>query len=318
MLKNQEYRLNELALFAGAGGGILAGQSLGWRTVCAVEYDSYAASILVARQDDGCLEPFPVWDDVRTFDGRAWQGVVDIVSGGFPCQDISSAGKGEGISGQRSGLWAEMARIIREVQPRYVYVENSPMLTSRGLDRVLGDLAQIGYDAAWGVLGADDIGANHIRKRIWIYACHSDFNSKSVAPKNDKASRMPDVLANSIGKRARSDNRGVWTKTTRAGRGSQADTSEKRKHTASIQTGKLRKAANSSKGRFSGPMSTQEAKPDADVEERPQVAQWWAVEPSLGRVANGVAHRVDRLKAIGNGQVPAVAAAAFRMLKQKL
>lgn len=311
-------RLNELALFAGAGGGILAGQSLGWRTVCAVEYDSYAASILVARQNDGCLEPFPVWDDVRTFDGRPWQGIVDIISGGFPCQDISAAGKGAGISGERSGLWQEMARIIREVRPRVVYVENSPMLTSRGLDRVLGDLAEIGYDAAWGVLGADDIGANHIRKRIWIYACHSYRHSKSDGAINGKAPRVSSLVADTRSKRARSDNRGVFTTTKRAGRGSQADTSEKRKHTASIQTGKLRKVANSSEGRFSGPMSTQEAKPDADVEARPQVAQWWAVEPDLGRVANGVAHRVDRLKAIGNGQVPAVAAAAFRMLKKKL
>jgi len=162
--------MNELALFAGAGGGILGGSLLGWRTVCAVEIDPYAQRVLLARQRDGILSPFPIWDDVRTFDGHPWAGHVDIVSGGFPCQDISAAGKGAGIDGERSGLWSEFARIIREVRPRFVLVENSPMLTSRGLGRVLGDLAELGFDAEWGVLGADDAGAPHIRKRIWILA----------------------------------------------------------------------------------------------------------------------------------------------------
>jgi len=162
--------LNELALFAGAGGGILGGHLLGWRTVCAVEWEPYPASVLCARQNDGLLPPFPIWDDVQTFDGRPWRGIVDVVSGGFPCQDISAAGKGVGIEGERSGMWREMARIIHEVRPRFVYVENSPMLTSRGLGAVLGDLAAMGFDAKWGVLGANDIGANHQRDRIWIRA----------------------------------------------------------------------------------------------------------------------------------------------------
>ncbi|MEY4300040.1 MAG: hypothetical protein RIR25_1276, partial [Verrucomicrobiota bacterium] len=162
--------MNELALFAGAGGGILGGHLLGWRTVCAVEWEPYPASVLIARQNEGFLLPFPIWDDVRTFDGRPWRGRVDVVSGGFPCQDISAAGKGAGIDGERSGMWTHMARIIREVGPRFVFVENSPMLTSRGLGRVLGDLAAMGYDARWGVLGAVDAGAPHRRDRIWIVA----------------------------------------------------------------------------------------------------------------------------------------------------
>jgi DNA (cytosine-5)-methyltransferase 1 len=86
--------LNELALFAGAGGGILGGHLLGWRTVCAVEWEPYPASVLCARQNDGLLPPFPIWDDVQTFDGNPWRGIVDVVSGGFPCQDISIAGGG--------------------------------------------------------------------------------------------------------------------------------------------------------------------------------------------------------------------------------
>jgi DNA (cytosine-5)-methyltransferase 1 len=160
--------MNELALFAGAGGGILGGKLLGWRTVCAVEWEPYPASVLCARQNDGLLPPFPIWDDVQTFDGHPWRGIVDVISGGFPCQDISAAGKGAGIDGERSGMWREMARIIHEVRPRFVFVENSPMLTSRGLGTVLGDLAAMGFDARWGVLGAADVGANHQRDRIWI------------------------------------------------------------------------------------------------------------------------------------------------------
>lgn len=162
--------MNELALFAGAGGGILGGHLLGWRTVCAVEFAAYPRSVLLARQRDGMLPRFPVWDDVRTFDGKPWRGHVDVISGGFPCQDISVAGKGDGLDGERSGLWSEMARIIGEVQPRFAFVENSPMLTSRGLDKVLGDLSTLGYDAEWGVVGADDAGAPHRRERIWIVA----------------------------------------------------------------------------------------------------------------------------------------------------
>jgi DNA (cytosine-5)-methyltransferase 1 len=158
--------LRELALFAGAGGGILGGKLLGWRTICAVEWDAYAASVLVARQNDGCLEPFPIWDDVQTFDGKPWRGRVDVVSGGFPCTDISCAGKGAGIDGEASGMWRHMARIIGEVRPRFVFVENSPMLVVRGLDRVLGDLAALGYDARWGVVGANAAGAPHRRDRI--------------------------------------------------------------------------------------------------------------------------------------------------------
>ena len=165
--------MNELALFAGAGGGILGGHLLGWRTVCAVEIEDYPRRVLLQRQADGFLPRFPIWDDVTTFDGKPWRGKVDVVSGGFPCQDISAAGKGKGLDGERSGMWEEMARIICEVQPRYAFIENSPMLTIRGLDRVLCDLTKMGFDAKWGVLGAADVGAVHQRDRIWIVAEHS-------------------------------------------------------------------------------------------------------------------------------------------------
>jgi DNA (cytosine-5)-methyltransferase 1 len=166
--------VNELALFAGAGGGLLASRLLGWRTVCAVENDPVAAGVLLARQNDGCLEPFPVWDDVRTFDGKAWRGVVDVISGGFPCQDISAAGKGAGLEGSRSGLWREMARIVGAVRPSFVFVENSPLLVRRGLANILVDLAGLGFDATWGIVSADSAGAPHERERFWLVAYDPD------------------------------------------------------------------------------------------------------------------------------------------------
>lgn len=177
--------MNELALFAGIGGGILGGKLLGWRTICAVERDIFARTILLARQDDGILPPFPIWDDIETFDGRPWQGIVDVVSGGFPCQDISpgnTQGKGEkNINGKRSGLWSEMARIIGEVRPRFVFVENSSMLVVRGIDRVLADLSEMGFDAEWGVMGADDSRFPQQRKRTWILAFNSnDFRREEI------------------------------------------------------------------------------------------------------------------------------------------
>ena len=186
--------MNELHLFAGIGGGILAGLMLEHRPVCAVEIDPFCRSVLVQRQNDGNLPPFPVWDDIRTFDATRWRGVVDVVCGGFPCQNISGASRkwSEGIFGPKSSLWFEMLRVIREVRPEYVFVENSPMLTARGLDVVLGGLAESGYDAEWMVLGADDVSryAPHIRKRIWILGKNTE--AEKIYP--DTTRRRSDAI----------------------------------------------------------------------------------------------------------------------------
>lgn len=163
-------RARTLHLFAGAGGGILADLLLGHQPVCAVEIDDHCQQVLSARQKDGSIPWFPIFGDVKEFNGHPWRGLVDIIAGGFPCQDISTAGRGAGISGSRSGLWSEFARIICEVRPAYVFVENSPVLLTRGIGTVLGDLAEMGFDARWGVLGAVDVGAPMQSDRLWIVA----------------------------------------------------------------------------------------------------------------------------------------------------
>jgi DNA (cytosine-5)-methyltransferase 1 len=167
-------KLNTFHLFAGAGGGILGDLLLGHNPIGACEIEQYPRDVLLARQRDGHLPSFPVWDDVATLDGNPWRGSVDVLCGGFPCQDISSAGSGAGITGERSGLWKEYARLIGEMRPKFVFAENSPLLRTRGLAVVLKDLDTMGYDARWCVLGADQFGAIHHRKRLWVLA--SDRN----------------------------------------------------------------------------------------------------------------------------------------------
>ena len=124
------HKLRTMHLFAGAGGGILADVLSGFTPVCAVEKDIYCQQVISARQKDGSLPWFPIFDDVQTFDGIPWRGLVDLVAGGFPCQDISVAGKGAGLAGKRSGLWFEYLRIIKEAQPRYIIMARyiRPML----------------------------------------------------------------------------------------------------------------------------------------------------------------------------------------------
>jgi len=167
--------MKELSLFSGAGGGLLASKYfLGWETVGYVENNEYCQKVIAQRIEDGLLDEAPIFTDIRSFnrDGFAnsYQGVVDVISGGFPCQDISCAGKGAGITGKRSGMWFEMETAIRTIRPRYVFIENSPMLLIRGFDRVLCGLSEMGYDARWGIISAADVGAPHLRKRIWIVA----------------------------------------------------------------------------------------------------------------------------------------------------
>jgi DNA (cytosine-5)-methyltransferase 1 len=301
--------MRELALFAGAGGGILGGHLLGWRTVCAVEWDAYAASVLVARQNDKILPPFPIWDDVQTFDGRAWRGRVDVVSGGFPCTDISTAGRGAGIDGEASGMWRHMARIIGEVRPQYVFVENSPALVHRGLARVLGDLAALGYDARWGVLGAADAGAPHRRDRIWIVA--ADADCVGDGKQHHHATSRPDVNESSVNV---ADAHGSFLERERISGGIQSDDSGawiSRAEAAFVADATSERLPQQRQRGHTGNRQTNRSWQANHIDHD---CQWWATEPDVGRVAHGVANRVDRLRCLGNGQVPEVVRLAWRTL----
>lgn len=353
-------KMNELALFAGAGGGILGGKLLGWRTVCAVERDAYASQVLAQRQNDGLLEAFPIWSDITTFDGKPWRGIVDVVSGGFPCQDISAAGKGAGIEGARSGMWKEMARIIGEVRPKYAFVENSPMLTTRGLGTVLADLAAMGFDAEWGVLSAADIGANHQRERIWIVAKQRNIFSHTEHDRDGRWKQQQESTAKEIKSRntkwklsntdlLRCENRQTKINTTNtrldalsefsASGANVADTNSKygiRWCKSQLTTSFSRKAWNKFTWRSNEVCNTSSIRQSRQRESiQPMCStkneNWqtniiksiskrsqWETEPNVGRVVNGLAFGMDRLKAIGNGQVPLCAATAFNLLRDRL
>lgn len=152
------------SLFSGAGCGDLGLEWAGFEHAWFCESDEYARKILALRWPG-----VPIYGDIRGVDFTAVPH-VDILAGGFPCQDISVAGKGAGISGERSGLWREYARAIGDIRPRYAVIENSPALVTRGLDVVLSDLAQIGYHAEWDCIPASWFGAPHRRERLWIIA----------------------------------------------------------------------------------------------------------------------------------------------------
>ena len=295
--------MNVLDLFSGIGGFSLGLERAGMRTVAFCEIDPFCRAVLRKHWPD-----VPVFDDVRTInaktladttsknagefgqenrqsaDGQSAQLLshpcgrggtaqarnnngIELICGGFPCQDISVAGKGAGITGERSGLWTEYARIIGELRPRYAIVENVAALLGRGLDTVLGDLAALGYDAEWYCIPASAVGAPHRRDRVWIVAYPSD-NGQS------------------------------WGGSARSGRNGFADSD---KDTARADQSRLQ-------GRLA--ISLREC-----AEQRFAWAGgfqgWdeteWFAQSGMGRVSNGTANRVDRLRSLGNAIVPQIA-----------
>ena len=325
--EREEETLNGMALFAGVG-GLELGLRLAvpnFRTVCYVEQNPYCVDVLKGRIKDGCLDDAPIWDDVSTFDGRPWHRVVDIVAGGFPCQDVSVAGKRRGLKGDRSGLWLEFARVVREVRPRYVLVENVPGLRYRRtgfFGRVLGDLAACGYDARWESITAAACGAPHRRDRVFVFAHPGERSEQRREPRrrpgeNGQVSAIAGRDGEADGRRCNGrphDQGQASTERVRAGQGGNDVADADDRGLARPRPGRLgedarpdgrhdtdgrgsvRHADRTQPGEVAVPPDGPNAQPGRDG--------WWAAEPNVGRVAHGVPARVDRLKALGNGVVP--------------
>lgn len=371
----------ELALFAGAGGGLLATRwFLGWRTVCYVEFAAYPVSVLQARIRDRYLDDAPIWDDANAFDGRPWAGCVDIITAGFPCQPFSLAGQQRADGDQRNG-WPATIRIIREVRPPFVLLENvAGLLSAVGSDgrryfgRILGDLAESGYSARWRVLSAAEVGAPHKRDRVFILGYLADSNgdgkqqpSRSVgefrpgsghggqaladADGGRRAEsgefrargwepdtrRRGEVVANPDGERFQGAESEPWdAQCERAFSGDcgdvpHANDSRRRAQRSSGCSVEWERGLCTGREEVAGRVGNSGTTvPDSDDEGQPAdqsgqygarggahfgPVRWWDAEPGLGRVAHGVAHRVDRLRAIGGGQVPAVVAAVWDLLR---
>tara|TARA_Y100001937_G_scaffold28063_1_gene40438 strand:- start:410 stop:1240 length:831 start_codon:yes stop_codon:yes gene_type:complete len=263
------------SLFSGIGGLELGlERATGGRTIWQVEQNEYARAVLAKHWPQAKR-----YEDVREVGAHNLE-PVDILCGGFPCQDISLAGKGAGITGSRSGLWTEYARIIREIRPRYVVVENVANLCVRGLGTVLGDLAAVGYNAIWDCVPAAAVGAHHRRDRVFVVAysdsvsIHSkqEFGQKCKSPSKPERHGQNRSLADANGTRPQRQRRPGEVGQARAQEAS-------RLFRRSIQS-----------------------------------ARPWKPEPDVGRVANGVPNRVDRLRALGNAVVPQVAEAIGRVL----
>jgi DNA (cytosine-5)-methyltransferase 1 len=191
--------MNGLDLFSGIGGIGIALEP--WvRTVAYCERDRYAQSVLLSRMRSGDIDRAPIWDDITTLRAEMLPR-IDIIFGGFPCQDLSVAGRGAGLAGERSGLFFEIARLIRECEPRFIFLENVPAIRSRGLHTVLQELTSLGYDCRWTVLSAAAVGAPHKRDRWFLLAHSNSLRKLSEQRKHDRASNSGQDVAHAPGER---------------------------------------------------------------------------------------------------------------------
>lgn len=301
-----KHETKTMHLFAGVGGGLLADLILGHTPVVAVEWDRYACQVLRERAAEGWFPSLQVWEgDVRLFDPSEYTGIVDCIHAGFPCQDISVAGKQAGVSeGTRSGLYREVLRIAGVVRPKQLFLENVSAILSNGLGTVLGDLAALGYDCRWLCIRASDVGAPHHRDR-WF--CLARYTNGGNVGTQSRVFQGSETITSGGGKNVSNSN-------------------NDRCRDRSIQYigGQLESSANAGNDGKEGTLADTDSAQRQRNERAERTQQeytdigspgWWATEPELGRVANGVPNRVGQLKGYGNAQVPLQAAAAYRLLR---
>ena len=254
--------MNGLDLFSGIGGiGIALSQSV--RTVAYCERDRYAQGVLLSRMRSGDIDAAPIWDDVTTLRGEMLPR-IDIISGGFPCQDISVAGRGAGLEGKRSGLFYEICRLTRELRPRFVFLENVPAITVRGLDQVGLAFAEMGYDCRWTTISAASVGANHKRERWFLLAYANGMRKLSEQGEHDWISDRSKNVADTMRK--------------------------------GLERHRKKSVRNAQEFGYACDNS------------------WWATEPAVGRVADGVQNRAHRIRCLGNSVVPLQVREAFKKL----
>lgn len=285
--------LKVLDLFSGIGGFSLGLERAGgFETAAFCEINKSAQKVLKKHWPN-----VPIFEDVSTLKGEQL-GTIDVICGGFPCQDISLAGKGAGLEGARSGLWFEFHRLIKEIKPSWVIAENVAALRSRGLDQVLRSLAEIGYDAEWHCIPASAVGAKHTRDRIWIIAYPS--KQRCDERRSDREERH--VLCDAIGDapQGKSEREGWERGFSAPSEVNSAGLLANANHTG-LQRAKLL-------GVDPKELGCGEEWALGTTSECCALPNWggWTTEPNVGRVANGVSGRVDRLKQLGNAVVPQI------------
>lgn len=302
------------SLFSGHGLGDLGIEWAGFKHSWFCELDDYAREVLAKRWPGK-----KIYGDIQEVDFKKVE-KVDLLTGGFPCQDISVGGKGAGIDGEKSGLWKDFARAIDVLRPAFVLVENSPALTKRGLSRVLGDLSTFGYDAEWRCVPAAAFGAPHKRDRIWIVAYPG---SKWIGDYPGQTSLQGRQFSENGSPPVRQGNGPLSSIRTRSAGENLAHAESFEGHERgcpdNFKSGKISpkagrsgcKISDSASQRLSGQGESfhavhysQDGKRQTAESVYGRFGGLWSPEPRLGRVADGVSHRVDRLKGLGNGQVP--------------
>ncbi len=275
------------SLFSGIGGIEIGFEKQGFETEWFIESELYPQEIIKKR--------FPkakIYGDIKKVDFTTVPR-IDILTGGFPCQDISNAGKRAGIKGSRSSLWKYYFKSIRILQPRVALIENVSAIAGRGLNVVLADLASIGYDAEWYCVPASSVGAWHKRRRIFIIAyphVHGQYTLRKDG-RRVQSNKEQDIQAVS--------SEGIQSPSE------------------SIQDGSLEYVSNTNEEGLQGGQETRDSKESRQNREQQLTRQgWWSAEPKLGRVANGIPNRVDRIKCLGNAVVPQLAEVFAKAIKE--
>ncbi len=319
------------SLFSGVGGLDLGLDRASMDCAFQVENDPYAARVLGKHWPD-----VPRWTDITSVDWGEVErkcGAVDLVAGGFPCQDVSLAGRGAGLSGSRSGLWSEFARCLRRLRPEYVLVENVPGLLGRGMGDVLGELSTLGYDAEWESVPAAAFGAPHLRWRVFIVGhaadggrlgsgAHDGEHAEARQPQRQVPvpSGNPDEAGGGAGVLAHADGRGRYGPRTRGAgrheledrRGDVAHAQGERRDMGRSESNERREAVSGGVGgevpNSDGAGRGEQRRPVPVFAEHsaPRRCGWWEAEPGIRRVVDGTAGRVDRLRGLGNAVVPQV------------
>lgn len=347
-------RLRGISCFAGIGGLDLAIRE-DVRTVCYIERDKYCQEVLKKRMQEGWLDDAPIWSDIQSFDGRPWDGKVDIIFGGFPCQDLSVAGKHTGIKGARSGLWGEMLRIIGDVRPRIVFLENvsgifnwfdveaRPTPPKRGMDlerwtvefeqrqaiaKVSGDLSKEGYSHEWLPLSAYEVGAPHKRER-WFCLAYDRHRFKNEGGNSRPRGSFRETTCRKDSEYSSTDfneqrRNGVHTRQQDSEGGVNRNSYTNGESTESINAKEVWMASDHRGERIQRQRQRQiQELPDFSWCENVRRVEDFFSRPNIPKplicgVGDGVPKRVDRLKCLCNAVVPQQGKLAWKKLTNEM
>ena len=289
--------------FCSGYGGIERGLELAGlehNVIAYVEIEAYAIANLVAKMETGLLVPAPVYTDLKTFPAEVFRGKVDLITGGYPCQSFSAAGKRKGFDSETGHIWGHIRRHIQTIRPIRCFFENVEGHIKLGLSTVISDLEEDGYRCSFGIFSAHEIGAPHQRRRIWIMGDLADRNG--VRCDRGELSHGASQRSVEIEAQQRPEHPLVRSEVEGCGKDS-------RKNMANADSwgGKVPVKRQLTSKSMSGSQS----------EERGAGSPTWPPEPRLGRVVNGCANRVDRLRLLGNGVVPQTAAKAWTVLSNR-